>query len=69
MSRASQMIRQQQTTNDETVHFVRHSAADDWIMLGWLPLPDLDGTHHGDWSVLMKWCCECKPPIPRRPNV
>jgi hypothetical protein len=36
----------------------------DWLALGWLPLPSLDGTHHGDWSVHCVWICDCPAPSP-----
>lgn len=34
----------------------------DYVKMGWLPLPSLDGTHHGDWSVHMAWICDCRMP-------
>ena len=33
----------------------------DYVALGWLPLPSLDGTPHGRWSVHMTWLCGCEP--------
>lgn len=39
--------------------FVRHHDAIDHLRLGWLALPDLDGTSHGQWSVLCVWLCSC----------
>jgi hypothetical protein len=40
--------------------FVRQPRALDYVRLGWLPLPDLYGTNHGVWSVLMRWSpCDC----------
>ena len=41
--------------------FVRFHQAEDYLRLGWLPLPSLRGTHHGDWSVHMAWLCDCPP--------
>jgi hypothetical protein len=37
----------------------------DWIALGWVPLPSLDGTPHGHWSVHCVWICDCAPPALR----
>jgi hypothetical protein len=40
--------------------FIRLAQADDHCKLGWLPTPALQGTHHGDWSVLMEGhACAC----------
>ncbi|MCA6110869.1 hypothetical protein [Bradyrhizobium cenepequi] len=30
----------------------------DYLRLGWLALPTLDGTHHGYWAVHMVWLCD-----------
>ena len=38
---------------------VRIPAAEDWCRIGWIPTATLEGTHHGDWSVMMAWL-ECK---------
>lgn len=48
-----------------TFRFVRIERAADYLMLGWLPLPALDGTPHGKWSVLMQWLCACPCVDPR----
>lgn len=45
---------------------VPHHEADDSIRIGWVPLPDLDGTTHGQWSVLMMWLCACPMRVPLR---
>jgi hypothetical protein len=45
-------------------HFVRWERADDFLMLGWLPTDALAGTPHETYSVLMRWCCACKPVVP-----
>ena len=40
--------------------FVRIPHAMDYVLLGWLPHPSLDGTRHGRWSVLFEWIdCSC----------
>lgn len=40
--------------------YVRHGDADVYCQLGWMPTDALDGTHHGQYAVLMHWLCECK---------
>jgi hypothetical protein len=42
--------------------------ADDYLRLGWLPLPTLNGTPHGEWSVHMAWLCACKAVEPSTPG-
>jgi hypothetical protein len=39
--------------------YVRLHDVERWMRCGWLPLDGLDGTHHGHWSVLMAWLCDC----------
>jgi hypothetical protein len=50
----------------QTFHFVRHSEALDWLRLGWLARPTLERTHHGEYSVMMEWLCDCEMPLLRR---
>ena len=39
---------------------VRHHLALDYVLLGWIPSPGLNGTGHGLWSVLLTWReCAC----------
>jgi hypothetical protein len=45
-----------------TYRYCRIPDMEDWLRLGWLPTSALDGTHHGDWSVLCVWICGCAPP-------
>jgi hypothetical protein len=45
--------------------WVRISRADDYLRLGWLPLPTLEHTPHGAYSVHMAWLCNCKAVEPR----
>lgn len=45
-------------------HQIRHHAAMDAILLGWVPTPALDGTTHGQYSVLMMWLCQCPMRVP-----
>lgn len=46
--------------------YVRHSDAETYCQLGWSPIDALEGTHHGDYAVLMMWLCECKAAEPRK---
>jgi hypothetical protein len=45
--------------------WVRHHRVMDYLRLGWLALPSLDGTHHGCWSVHCIWLCNCEAVEPR----
>jgi hypothetical protein len=39
--------------------YVRHERVLDYLMCGWhILVPDL--AHHGEWSVIMAWLCNCK---------
>lgn len=52
--------------NQATIHrWVRVTEVMDYLRLGWLALPTLDGTPHGRWSVHVCWLCECDPIKPR----
>jgi hypothetical protein len=39
---------------EEVFRFVRHADVHRYMAEGWEPLPALDGTHHGEYSVLMR---------------
>jgi len=41
--------------------FVRIPYALDYCRMGWMPLPTLAGTYHGNFSVHMAWLCDCAP--------
>ena len=41
----------------------RHVA--DYLRLGWMALPTLEGTSHGLYSVHCVWLCECPLAEPR----
>lgn len=47
--------------------FVRHNQAEDYLRLGWIPLPTLINTPHAEYSVHMAWLCSCKAVEPRMP--
>jgi hypothetical protein len=38
---------------------------EDWLRLGWLPHDSLGGCKHGDYAVLVEWCCSCPLKAPR----
>ena len=38
----------------EVFRYVRHADVQRFMAKGWKPLPALDGTHHGEYSVLMR---------------
>ena len=40
--------------SSEMFRYVRHAEVQQFTAEGWEPLPALDGTHHGDYSVLMR---------------
>jgi hypothetical protein len=40
--------------SSEVFRFVRHADVQRFAAEGWEPLPALDGTHHGEYSVLMR---------------
>lgn len=49
-----------------TLHrYVLHDHVPDYLRLGWLALPTLEGTHHGCWSVHCVWLCGCRCAEPR----
>lgn len=52
-------------TISATVHrWALHAQVEDYLRLGWLALPSLEGTSHGQWSAHLVWLCECKPTEP-----
>ena len=46
--------------------FVRYHELEDYLRMGWNPSNDLDGTHHGHWTVLCHWLCDCPMPVLQR---
>lgn len=53
----------------KTFHFVRHPEVLDWLRVGWIARPALEGTHHGQWSALCEWLCDCTPVRPTKAEV
>ena len=45
--------------------WVIHPLVPDYIRLGWLALPTLEGTGHGLWAAHCVWLCGCRPVEPR----
>ena len=47
------------------LRLVRHADVDDHLKLGWgLVIPGLLETHHGEWSMILKWECSCPMKLP-----
>jgi hypothetical protein len=44
----------EQSDSSEVFRYVRHADVPRFTAEGWEPLPALDGTHHGEYSVLMR---------------
>jgi hypothetical protein len=40
--------------------FVIHHCVPDYLALGWMALPSLEGTGHGIYSAHCIWLCGCK---------
>lgn len=44
-----------------TMHrFVLHHLVPDYLLLGWMALPSLEGTNHGVYSTHCIWLCDCE---------
>ena len=54
--RTETILQDQSMTSDspEVFRYVRHADVQKFAAEGWEPLPALDGTHHGEYSVLMR---------------
>ena len=48
-----------------TFRYVRLERVPDWLRAGWIARPALDGTHHGEYSALLEWLCDCPMAVPR----
>ena len=46
--------------------FCRFALVEDALLLGWTWTDGFVGTHHGEWSVMLVWLCECEPVAPCR---
>ena len=44
--------------------WVIHDQVPDYVRLGWIALPTLEGTNHGIYSTHCVWLCECPLPEP-----
>lgn len=49
-----------------TFHYVRHSEIADWLRCGWIAHASLNGIHHGEYSAICEWLCDCKLALPSR---
>jgi hypothetical protein len=44
-----------------TMHrFVLHHLVPEYLRLGWMALPSLEGTGHGIYSAHCIWLCDCQ---------
>jgi hypothetical protein len=48
--------------------FVRHNDMAAFEQCGWCWCAHL-GETHGQWSVMMRWLCDCKPVVPLRASL
>lgn len=51
----------------ETWHaYARFRELEDFVTLGWIPWPSLEGVWHGEYRVHVEWrcCCGRAPPLP-----
>lgn len=48
-----------------TFHYVRLHELPDWLRLGWIARQALNGIHHGEYSALCEWLCDCPMVRPR----
>jgi Bacterial dnaA protein helix-turn-helix len=55
-----------QKPKGQMFRYVTHARADAYLRLGWMPTTSLEGTYHGQWSVLMKWICPSCPIVEPR---
>lgn len=51
-------------TLGHTFHIVPLPRVEDFLRVGWRPCLTLDGTIHGQSSVLVEWFCARDPVIP-----
>jgi len=50
-----------------TLHrWIIHDRVPSYLLLGWMALPSLEGTHHGQWSTHCIWLCGCACVEPQR---
>jgi hypothetical protein len=45
-----------------TFRYCVFSRLDDALRMGWIIADSLQGSHHGDYAVLVEWLCPCAPP-------
>jgi hypothetical protein len=45
--------------------WVSHDCVPDYLLVGWMALPTLEGTGHGQWAAHCIWLCDCRMVEPR----
>lgn len=46
--------------------YVTFEKLPDYLALGWVAHPALEGCHHGYYGVLAEWLCDCKLVEPKK---
>jgi len=49
--------------------YILHADVPAYLACGWVARPSLVGTHHGDYSALCEWICDCAVAEPRRKRI
>jgi hypothetical protein len=55
-----------QMAREKVLRYARYPDVDAYLKQGWIYRPGLEGCHHGEWSVILEWLCEC--PVPGSSN-
>ena len=61
------VVRQRPEAAEVIFRFAPHHLVQDYLDTGW-HLANVDLDHHGEYSVLLQWLCDCPLPASRRPN-
>jgi hypothetical protein len=51
---------------EKTFRFVIHDRVLDYARLGWTIEDTMEDCHHGQYSILMEWLCNCPLVEPRK---
>jgi hypothetical protein len=51
---------------EKTFRFVVHYRVLDYARLGWIIEDTVEDCHHGEYSILMEWLCDCPVAEPRK---
>ena len=49
---------------ERVLRYARIPDVDDYLKMGWIYRPGLEGSHHSHYSVFVEWLCNC--PIPMK---